>query len=186
MEYYASSYTAVATGIGTAQAEALMPILKERNRGFASDAETWAELKVALERIKTKINSAERQHKDMWDAVKDKNTDGFEMLLEAFEQSARDVAGEWMRAAVLAKIAIDDPELPEEPTQEERITEARERLAAVERRQRLISDMLDVAQGELHTDLARELAQLSSEEGALRARLSVVGPEPDEDKAAEA
>ena len=186
MEYYVSSYTAVATGIGTAQAEALMPILKERNRGFASDAETWAELKVALERIKTKINSAERQHKDMWDAVKDKNTDGFEMLIEAFEQSARDVAGEWVRAAALAKIAIDNPELPEEPTQEERITEARERLAAVERRQRLISDVLDVAQGELHTDLARELAQLSSEEGALRARLSVVGPELDEDKAAEA
>lgn len=179
MGNYVSSYTAVASGIGAAQAEALVPILKERNRGFASDAETWAELKVALERIKTKINSAEHQHKDMWEAVKEKNADGFEVLLEAFEQSARDVAGEWVRAAVLAKIAIDDPEPPAEPTQEERITNDRVRLAAIERRQREIGVVLDanVATGDLHDDLVGELNRLNDEERLLRVRLSVVGAE---------
>lgn len=179
MGNYVSSYTAVASGIGAAQAEALVPILKERNRGFASDAETWAELKVALERIKTKINSAEHQHKDMWEAVKEKNADGFEVLLEAFEQSARDVAGEWVRAAVLAKIAIDDPEPPAEPTQEERITNDRVRLAAIERRQREIGAVLDanVATGDLHDDLVGELNRLNDEERLLRVRLSVVGAE---------
>ena len=108
-----SSYTAIISGIGSAQAEALGPILKERRRGFASDAETWAELKAVLERIKSKTSQAESQQKDMWSAVKERNKDAFAILLEAFEDNARDIAGEWVRAAAMAKIAAESIE-PEE------------------------------------------------------------------------
>lgn len=185
MENNISSYLAVASGIDSARAEALMPILKERKRGLASNAETWAELKVVLDRIKTKMGQAEREHKEMWDAVKDRNKDGFDILIDTFERSAADIAGEWVRLAALVKIAIDDPELPAEPTEEEQLAEARARLDAVLQKQIDIEDVLEASKGEVHSDLARELSRLQTEEVSLRVRLNDTGAVLGKESAAE-
>lgn len=171
MDKIMSSYLAVSGGIESAKAEALMPILNERGRGFASDAETWAELKAALERIKKKQDAAERQHKEMWDAVKDKNRDGFKVLIETFERSAVDLAGEWVRMSALASIFINEPELPEEPTPEEQNGIDKITLQRVRTKMRDINRAMPYAWGEVETDLSAELARLTSEEARLIIRM---------------
>ena len=108
------SNLAIAAGIESTRADALLGVLKERGRGFASDSETWAEFKLKLDAIKGKVTAIESVHKEMRSAIKDRNPDAFAALSEEFERNAFDLAGEWVRLSVMAKIALDDPELPEE------------------------------------------------------------------------
>ena len=109
-----ASYLAIAGGIEATCGDALLGVLKERGRGFASDSETWAELRLMLEQIKTEVKGIENVHKEMREAVKDRNGDAFSALCQELERSAARIAGDWIRASVMAKIALEDPELPEE------------------------------------------------------------------------
>ena len=89
-----------------AAAEALIGILRERGRGFASDREAWAELKECIERTKQMHSDIDKIHKEMWSAVKDRNGDAFTALAQEFERSATRLAEEWTQTSVLAKIAV--------------------------------------------------------------------------------
>jgi len=100
------SYLAIASGIETTRADALLSILKERGRGFASDGESWAELRLMLEKIKTEIKAVEDVHKEMWSAVKERNADAYYALCQEFERSSAYLAGDWAWASVMAKIAM--------------------------------------------------------------------------------
>lgn len=113
-----ASYLAISGGVEAVRADALLGILKERGRGFASDSETWAELRLALTLIKKQTSDIEKVHNAMWETVKDRNGDAFSAFCQEFERSAAALSGDWVRASVLAKIALEDPELSEEPTQE--------------------------------------------------------------------
>ena len=99
--------------------EALTGTLRERGRGFASDREAWAELKECIERTKQMHSSLEKVHKEMWDAVKERNGDAFTAIAQELERSAARLAEEWAQTSALAKIAVlgesanipdDDPE----------------------------------------------------------------------------
>lgn len=82
-------------------------ILEERGRGFASDREAWAELKDKIETAATSAKSIEKLHKEMWDAVKDKNGDAFCALVSELQRAATLVAIEWAAASAMAKIAVE-------------------------------------------------------------------------------
>ena len=86
--------------------EALTGTLRERGRGFASDREAWAELKECIERTKQMHSSLEKVHKEMWDAVKERNGDAFTALAQELERSAARLAEEWAQTSALAKIAV--------------------------------------------------------------------------------
>ena len=107
--------------------EAMTGTLAERRRGFASDREAWAELKECIERTKQMHSSLEKAHKEMWDAVKERNGDAFTALAQEIERSAARLAEKWAQTSALAKIAVlgeaaneaaidgaDEPEEPEE------------------------------------------------------------------------
>lgn len=88
-------------------AEFLSGLMKERGRGFASDREAWAELKERLEVTSAVTKGIEKVHKEMWDAVRDKNGDAACALASEMERSARMMAEEWVVTAVMAKIAVE-------------------------------------------------------------------------------
>lgn len=113
--------------MGAAITETMTGTLRERGRGFASDREAWAELKECIERTKQMHSSLEKVHKEMWDAVKERNGDAFTALAQEIERSAARLAEEWAQTSALAKIAVlgeaaneaaidgaDEPEEPEE------------------------------------------------------------------------
>lgn len=79
--------------------------------------EKWAKDKLAyrcfapgrkecIERAKQMHTSIEKIHKEMWDAVKDRNGDAFVALSQEFERSAARLAEEWAQTTALAKIAV--------------------------------------------------------------------------------
>ena len=86
--------------------EALTGTLRERGRGFASELKAWAELKECVERTKQMHSAIEKVHKEMWDAVKERNGDAFTALAQEFERSATRLAEEWAQTSAIAKIAV--------------------------------------------------------------------------------
>lgn len=92
--------------MGAAITETMTGTLRERGRGFASDREAWAELKECIERTKQMHSILEKVHKEMWDAVKDRNGDAFTALAQELERSAARLAEEWAQTSALAKIAV--------------------------------------------------------------------------------
>ena len=92
--------------MGAAITETMTGTLRERGRGFASDREAWAELKECIERTKQMHSSLEKAHKEMWDAVKERNGDAFTALAQELERSAARLAEEWAQTSALAKIAV--------------------------------------------------------------------------------
>ena len=166
-----ASYLAIAGGIEATRADALLGILKERGRGFASDSETWAELRLTLDTIKSEVGDIEKVHKEMWSA--------FSALCQEFERSAARLAGDWARASVMAKISLEDPELPPEPTKEEREEADRERLWSIRTKMDNIGNVLPYAQGELAKDLLDERNRLENEEREITARLPITEPKGD-------
>lgn len=92
--------------MGAAITENMTGTLRDRGRGFASDREAWAELKECIERTKQMHSSLEKVHKEMWDAVKDRNGDAFTALAQELERSAARLAEEWAQTSALAKIAV--------------------------------------------------------------------------------
>ncbi len=101
-------------------AGAVVGTLEERRRGFASDREAWAELKECVERTKQMHSALEKLHKEMWDAVKDRNGDAFTALAQEFERSSARLAEEWAQTSALAKIAVlgDEARIPSEESEE--------------------------------------------------------------------
>ena len=172
-----ASYLAIAGGIEATRADALLGILKERGRGFAADSETWAELRLMLETIQSQAKAIGTVHSEMWASVKDRNDDAFSALLQEFERSAARLSGDWARISVMAKIALEDPELPPEPTREEQIEADRERLFRIRAKRDNIMAVLPYAQGELATDLVNEANAINAEEGEILARLPEEEPE---------
>ena len=81
--------------------------MEERGRGFASDREAWAELKCRIETAATAAKGIDKLHKEMWDAVKDRNGDAFCALVSELQRAATLVAIEYAAASAVAKIAVE-------------------------------------------------------------------------------
>ena len=171
-----ASYLAISGGVESMRADALLGILKERGRGFASDSETWAELRLSLTNLEKQTKNIKKVHDEMWAAVEDRNEDAFSALCQEFERAAATLSGEWARASVLAKIALEDPELPEEPTKEEKIAEDQERLAEVRKKLADIRDLLPtISQGGAREALEIQESRLDNEEQEIVVRLTAAG-----------
>lgn len=88
-------------------AEFLSGLMEERGRGFASDQEGWAELKVRQEVLADRIKDLQKLHKEMWDSIKDNNGDAFCALANEMDRAAGILAEEAVLTSVMAKIAVE-------------------------------------------------------------------------------
>ena len=102
-----SIMTRLAANTQSVVADALADIMDERGRGFASDQEAWACLKEQIERAKATVTNIEKLHKEMWDAVRERNPDAFCALAVEFERSARCLVMEWVTTAAISKIVVE-------------------------------------------------------------------------------
>lgn len=94
-----SAYVKDAAGEGTIR------LLQERDRGFASDVESWGELKRSIERTAEAGKSGEKLLKSMWESIDDEAS--YRVYLEEMERSARKNAEEWLAVCVTARLAMD-------------------------------------------------------------------------------
>ena len=82
--------------------------VEDRGRGYASDAEAWAEIKISFEKAKKLAADLDKVQKEIWEAVRDDEEDAFGPLVQAFARSALFAAAEWAEAAGKAMIAVED------------------------------------------------------------------------------
>lgn len=85
---YLSSGAQLLGNLEHTAAELLETTMQERGRGFASDNESWAEIKTHLERAKKATGDLEKVHKEMWDAIKDQNEDAYGALANELPRRA--------------------------------------------------------------------------------------------------
>lgn len=104
---YLSSGAQLLGNLEHTAAELLETTMQERGRGFASDNESWAEIKAHLERAKKATGDLEKVHKEMWDAIKDQNEDAYGALANELTRAGAALAAEWMVVSVLGKIAVE-------------------------------------------------------------------------------
>lgn len=82
-------------------------VMDERGRGFASDREAWAELKVRLEAASAAAKNVDKLHKEMWDEVKSGNGDAVCALEQELSRAAERIAQAWVDVAAMARIAVE-------------------------------------------------------------------------------
>lgn len=104
---YLSSGAQLLGNLEHTAAELLETTMQERGRGFASDNESWAEIKAHLGRAKKATGDLEKVHKEMWDAIKDQNEDAYGALANELTRAGAALAAEWMVVSVLGKIAVE-------------------------------------------------------------------------------
>lgn len=104
---------AIMGAIHSAKTEAVLSSLKRMGRGFASDREAWAELKLRHEQLKPALKSLEDALKEMWGAVKENNGDAVSAYCQAIENGASQLAGDLLFIAAAAQIHADGLEPPE-------------------------------------------------------------------------
>lgn len=79
---------------------------KRMGRDFGSLHEIWAALKEGLETADRAGSPAAKLHKEMWDAVKDRNEEAALALARAMQNTAAQAAMEWVRLAACAARAV--------------------------------------------------------------------------------
>ncbi len=104
--------------VQSARTEAVLSCLKRQGRGFASDREAWAELKLRHEQLKPGLKSMEDMLKEMWAAVKEGNEDAVSAYSQNLESTATTLACDLLYLAAAAKISADNLEPPDEESEE--------------------------------------------------------------------
>ena len=105
--YELTNMTRLAAEVQSDVANTLSDIMEERGRGYASNHESWSCLKEQLEKAKATVADIEKLHKEMWDAVRNRNAEVFHVLAAEFERSSRFLAMEWIMTAAMSKIAME-------------------------------------------------------------------------------
>ena len=90
--------------------DSMVDIMEQRQRGFASDYEAWAEIRVLLEAAGNRQKNNEKLHKELWDNVKRAERDAVSAMLGELESSSVRMAGEYVKIAALCKIACEATE----------------------------------------------------------------------------
>lgn len=90
--------------INSAITEAKNVVLERLGRSYASDMETWAELKRELERAQKTLNAAGKAHKEMWDSVAQGDEDACSAYLAEVRSRARELCFVGVGLAAMAEL----------------------------------------------------------------------------------
>ena len=75
---------------------------------YHSDHEVWSILKESMETADKAANPIAKLHKEMWDAVKERNDEMIAVDLQAMKNAAMQAAMEYIRLAAQAANALQD------------------------------------------------------------------------------
>lgn len=94
-------------------------ILAARGRDYASDFESWGEIRKETEAAASDAKQIDKLLKEMWENIKD--ADSCRVYLGSLNQTARTLARRWLTIASMAEIALgieDEEEESSEPEED--------------------------------------------------------------------
>ncbi len=91
----------------TAVAEQVAALTEQRGRGFASDKESWADLRKRVEECDDLLKNIKNVQKDMWKAIRENDPDAYGALAAELVRESMTMTTNWLGIAAASKVALE-------------------------------------------------------------------------------
>lgn len=95
----------IAKWVASAGEDEKLTLETERDRGFSSDKEAWAELKELIERHDAAVKKVKKTHAELWSAISERSEDSIPVLLSELTRTVEELSREALGLFVTAKLA---------------------------------------------------------------------------------
>lgn len=100
---YADLQAAVAEQV----AEQVAALTEQRGRGFASDKESWDDLRKRVEECDDLLKNIKNVQKDMWKAIRENDPDTYGALAAELVRESMTMTTNWLGIAAASKVALE-------------------------------------------------------------------------------
>lgn len=90
-----------------AVAEQVAALTEQRGRGFASDKESWADLRKRVEECDDLLKNIKNVQKDMWKAIRENDPDTYGALAAELVRESVTMTTNWLGIAAASKVALE-------------------------------------------------------------------------------
>ena len=90
-----------------AVAEQVAALTEQRGRGFASDKESWADLRKRVEECDDLLKNIKNVQKDMWKAIRENDPDTYGALAAELARESMTMTTNWLGIAAASKVALE-------------------------------------------------------------------------------
>lgn len=91
----------------TAVAEQVAALTEQRGLGFASDKESWADLRKRVEECDDLLKNIKNVQKDMWKAIRENDPDAYGALAAELVRESMTMTTNWLGIAAASKVALE-------------------------------------------------------------------------------
>ncbi len=91
----------------SAVAEQVAALTEQRGRGFASDKESWADLRKRVEECDDLLKNIKNVQKDMWKAIRENDPDTYGALAAELVRESMTMTTNWLGIAAASKVALE-------------------------------------------------------------------------------
>ena len=88
-------------------AEQVSALTEQRGRGFASDKESWADLRKRVEECDDLLKNIKNVQKDMWKAIRENDPDAYGELAAELVRESMTMTTNWLGIAAASKVALE-------------------------------------------------------------------------------
>lgn len=88
-------------------AEQVAALTGQRGRGFASDKESWADLRKRVEECDDLLKNIKNVQKDMWKAIRENDPDAYGALAAELVRESMTMTTNWLGIAAASKVALE-------------------------------------------------------------------------------
>lgn len=88
-------------------AEQVAALTEQRGRGFASDKESWADLRKRVEECDDLLKNIKNVQKDMWKAIRENDPDAYGALAAELVRESMTMTTNWLGIAAASKVALE-------------------------------------------------------------------------------
>lgn len=82
-------------------------LTEQRGRGFASDKESWADLRKRVEECDDLLKNIKNVQKDMWKAIRENDSDAYGALAAELVRESMTMTTNWLGIAAASKVALE-------------------------------------------------------------------------------
>lgn len=90
-----------------AVAEQVAALTEQRGRGFASDKESWDDLRKRVEECDDLLKNIKNVQKDMWKAIRENDPDTYGALAAELVRESMTMTTNWLGIAAASKVALE-------------------------------------------------------------------------------
>ena len=90
-----------------AVAEQVAALTEQRGRGFASDKESWADLRKRVEECDDLLKNIKNVQKDVWKAIRENDPDTYGALAAELVRESMTMTTNWLGIAAASKVALE-------------------------------------------------------------------------------